>query len=645
MATASISAPIPLIEIEPNEKLTANEIAVDLLRSMDPELKVCVVCVCGIYRSGKSSLMNWLLGIDTWSVEAKKGFVVGPSINRCTRGIWMWGAPRRGTLPSGEECMVVVLDTEGIGGVESNSQYDARIFSLALLLCSSLIYNSMGSIDEAAISNLSFVAQLSNHIRISGSAEQQDESVNFNKIFPTFLWVIRDFALDLVDEDGDSMSELQYLNRALNQVKGFDKQTVERNRIRSMLSSFFSHRQCLTLVRPCSDEGALQQIDNVPFDELRPEFQKAVGRLRQLVFDQLVPKVLNDRSLNGLMFAGLVESYTNAINQGGVPTLSTAWDSISQEECSAAFEGAVRLYENEMDVCCGKSELPIESKRLQDLHEQKKAEALRFYKHRAVGAATGDFMDKVDARISELLTEYVELNYFQSSESCSRMLETLFSSRLALMLTEKSILEADFVANFKKEWEALAENYQKASSKGPAADKILASFYHNRFLNCIEMYSVCTRDFYGREMRKVLDENRDLSSALSIVTTERNVLNSSNIERESKLNDTERNLRNAASRCNQQESLIAETTEKLRSSKKLEEELKDLLERADAKSAALSAKIAENATALKELENLKIFIGRQADQIDALQAEVEAKAKEEAIRKERKAEKKKCVVS
>ena len=68
----------------------------------------------------------------------------------------------------------------------------------------------MGSIDEAAISNLSFVAQLSQHIHISHKEDDgneksvseggddviiHDDSLQFNKIFPTFTWVIRDFAL------------------------------------------------------------------------------------------------------------------------------------------------------------------------------------------------------------------------------------------------------------------------------------------------------------------------------------------------------------------------------------------------------------------------------------------------------------------
>ena len=212
-----IANAIPLVEInhldeQGKDSLSVNPEALKILRNIDSNFRVSVVCVCGIYRSGKSSLMNWLLDIDTWT-ERKYGFEVGPSVNRCTRGIWMWGAPKKSKLPSGEECYVIVLDTEGIGGVESNAQYDARIFSLALLLCSSLIYNSMGSIDEAAISNLSFVAQLSQHIHISKKGDDkdgkvasgedaEDESLEFNKHFPTFTWVIRDFALGLYHSFG-----------------------------------------------------------------------------------------------------------------------------------------------------------------------------------------------------------------------------------------------------------------------------------------------------------------------------------------------------------------------------------------------------------------------------------------------------------
>lgn len=47
---------------------------------------------------------------------------------------------------------------------------DSRIFSLAILLSSYLIYNSVGSIDETAIENLSLVVNLSKNIQIKSSS-------------------------------------------------------------------------------------------------------------------------------------------------------------------------------------------------------------------------------------------------------------------------------------------------------------------------------------------------------------------------------------------------------------------------------------------------------------------------------------------
>jgi hypothetical protein len=74
-------------------------------QSFQPPGKLCIVAVAGLYRTGKSSLVNYLL-------ERESGFKVGPTVNRCTRGIWMWGRPRLATLPNGETAWVLVLDSE-----------------------------------------------------------------------------------------------------------------------------------------------------------------------------------------------------------------------------------------------------------------------------------------------------------------------------------------------------------------------------------------------------------------------------------------------------------------------------------------------------------------------------------------------------
>lgn len=66
---------------------------------------------------------------------------------------------------------------------------------MALLLSSYFIYNSMGSIDEKAIQNLSLVVNLSKLLQ-KGNEKDMNNIINS---FPSFMWLIRDFSLQLVD--------------------------------------------------------------------------------------------------------------------------------------------------------------------------------------------------------------------------------------------------------------------------------------------------------------------------------------------------------------------------------------------------------------------------------------------------------------
>ena len=80
---------------------------------------------------------------------------MGPTVNPCTKGLWVWGEP----LSVGGRT-VLVVDTEGLGALDEESNHDMKIFCLAVLLSSSFIYNSVGSIDEPALQTLSLVLNL-----------------------------------------------------------------------------------------------------------------------------------------------------------------------------------------------------------------------------------------------------------------------------------------------------------------------------------------------------------------------------------------------------------------------------------------------------------------------------------------------------
>jgi len=60
---------------------------------------------------------------------------------------------------------MIVIDTEGFGGMDENTNHDSRIFLFSLLLSSFFIYNSVGSIDENALNTLNLIINLAKDIQ------------------------------------------------------------------------------------------------------------------------------------------------------------------------------------------------------------------------------------------------------------------------------------------------------------------------------------------------------------------------------------------------------------------------------------------------------------------------------------------------
>jgi hypothetical protein len=144
-----------------------------------------------MYRTGKSYLLNRVI----LNVQKGEGFGVGPTINPCTKGLWMWAQPLIGYTDTGEKINVIVVDTEGLGGLDEDNNHDMRIFSLALLLSSYFVYNSMGSIDENALSGLSFVTNITQHLASKSNFKNKEEKSDVSEFMPKFLWIVRDFSL------------------------------------------------------------------------------------------------------------------------------------------------------------------------------------------------------------------------------------------------------------------------------------------------------------------------------------------------------------------------------------------------------------------------------------------------------------------
>lgn len=68
---------------------------------------------------------------------------------------------------------------------------------------------------------------------------------------------MRDFALQMVDPQGNSIASKEYLENALELQRGLSDQIEQKNRIRRMIKHFFRERDCMTMVRPVELESEL----------------------------------------------------------------------------------------------------------------------------------------------------------------------------------------------------------------------------------------------------------------------------------------------------------------------------------------------------------------------------------------------------
>lgn len=83
-----------MISVDPSTgKYVFEEEAAQFLRSVPGPIGV--ISVAGLYRTGKSYLLNRML------LNRSNGFGVGPTVNPCTKGLWCWGTPLKGQTSDG----------------------------------------------------------------------------------------------------------------------------------------------------------------------------------------------------------------------------------------------------------------------------------------------------------------------------------------------------------------------------------------------------------------------------------------------------------------------------------------------------------------------------------------------------------------
>eukprot|EP00347_Sterkiella_histriomuscorum_P006351 403353091 len=468
--------PIQFIQIDDKGKCKINHSAFDMLSRINT--KIAVICVAGPYRTGKSFLLNRLLG-------RQDGFEIGSTVQSCTKGLWIWGRPIRVS----EDMHAILIDTEGLGSCNRDQVIDTKIFSLAVLLSSYFIFNCMNAIDENALEALSLVCNLSKHIHINSKpsnlsddqfspSSTRDSSTsntsNLARYFPQFMWVIRDFALQMVDDEDNEINPRQYLENALRPVEisrdnGGDsgvEAMKRKNEIRQVLQTMFQERDCQVLFRPIADEKKLRDINNMPYESLRPQFRTQVEELMRKVFYNLRPKLLEGQMLTGKMFCELADSYVQAINSDAVPTITTAWERVIDGEIKRVYDQAcdqLNSYIQEVVI----QRFPLEEPELKQLMREAKTKSLQMLNSLTIANSPPEKLIEMREAFDEKLDQVYDIiqqnNYQASEKDC----EDLFLKFHEQIRQKINLNEFQDFKQLTSDWDILRKFY-KDNAKGPA---------------------------------------------------------------------------------------------------------------------------------------------------------------------------------
>ncbi|KFV54792.1 Interferon-induced guanylate-binding protein 1, partial [Gavia stellata] len=432
--------PVCLIENTPARGLVVQEEALQVLSEVTQP--VVVVAITGLYRTGKSYLMNRL-------ACQRKGFSLGSSVQSHTKGIWMWCVPH----PCKPGHTLVLLDTEGLGDVEKgDTKNDTWIFVLSVLLCSTLIYNSRGTIDQQAMEQLHYVVKLTEHIKLKAapkkSKDELEDSEKFVLFFPAFVWAVRDFTLQL-EMNGKEVSDDEYLENALKLKAGSSPEIQCYNQPRECIRRFFPDRKCFVFDQPATKRN-LVCLEELQDNELDPDFQQQVEKFCSHIWENSAPKtILGSRVITGNMLGKLAATYVEAIQSGAVPCLESAVLALAKIENTAAVKEACER------------------------------ETLELFMTRAFEDDICYFQAELIRQVEEVKVKFCTDNERASHDKCKAALRDL-SQDMERRISDGIYHVPGGYQQFKGDQQALVEKYQELPGKGVKAAAVLQEFLQGR---------------------------------------------------------------------------------------------------------------------------------------------------------------------
>ncbi|ELW72650.1 Interferon-induced guanylate-binding protein 2 [Tupaia chinensis] len=358
-----------------------------------------------------------------------EGFSLGHTTQSHTKGIWMWCMPH----PKKPDHTLVLLDTEGFGDTEKgDNENDSWIFALAILLSSTIVYNTLTTINQQALDKLQYPS----------------------------LW--SRIALNL----GNNSFILQQLQRWAST----DQKSLSSNELRLCIRKFFPIRKCFVFDPPALKKH-LKHLDKQNDKDLERDFIEQVAEFRSYILSQSSAKTVSDGIIvNGPYLENLVQTYVSTINNEYLPCMENTALLMAPGENLAVVQKAMAHYDHQMSQ---KVQLPTETlEELLDLHRACEREAIEIFTKNAFKDVDNLFRKELGDQLEAKRDYFCNKNVKASSDCCKVLLQDIFGPLEEDVKQGKFSKPEDYHLFIQKKQE-LKKKYYQTPKKGIQAEEML----------------------------------------------------------------------------------------------------------------------------------------------------------------------------
>ncbi|XP_065185002.1 atlastin-1-like [Sycon ciliatum] len=431
--TAPLSAPGPLqiIVAKEDHSFELNEEALGqiLLRDDVRNKKVVVVSVAGAFRKGKSFLLDFFLRYMNFSPTGDvsgtewmgsddahlEGFHWRGGTDRDTMGVLMWSEPFFRTLPTGEEVVVLIVDTQGAFDNQSTVKDCATVFAMSTMVSSVQVYNLSQMIHENDLQHLQLFTEYGR------LAMEEGDSTPFQGLH----FLLRDWSYGYEYENGREGGE-KYLATTL-EIK--DTQHEQLRSVREHIRACFEEVSCFLMPHPGLKvatqrdfKGCLSDID----EEFKVQLNSLVPQL--LAPENLVIKKINGSKVTGSGLLEYFRAYMKIYNGEDLPEPKSMLEATAEANNMTAVNTAMEMYRNGMKEICGPEKPFMAPTDLEEAHDQQREKALNVFRTtKKMGSKkfTDEYEEKLSVQIEEAYTQFVAGNNNKNVFNAARTPATL----------------------------------------------------------------------------------------------------------------------------------------------------------------------------------------------------------------------------